>query len=45
MRVGWDVLGAGERQQRLSLEEVPVVLDPQGVDDVEGVGERQVGQP
>jgi hypothetical protein len=45
VRVGLDILGAREREQGGGLQELLPPLDPQGVQDVEVVGERQVGQP
>ncbi|MFI7468132.1 hypothetical protein, partial [Nonomuraea sp. NPDC049646] len=45
VRVGLDTLGARERQQGCGLQELLPPLDPQGVQDVEVVAQRQVGQP
>ncbi|GAA2990838.1 hypothetical protein [Streptosporangium longisporum] len=46
MRVRFDLLqGVGQGQERGGAQRFGTPLDPQGVDDVEEVRQRQVAQP
>lgn len=45
VRIRLNVVGAGQREESLRLEEVVTPFDPEGVDYGEGVSEGKVGQP
>jgi hypothetical protein len=45
VRVRLNVVGSGQREERLRLQQVLPPVDPQRVYDVEGVGEGEVVQP